>query len=190
MLGFLAGVVWFVLARTLLYAPELTHYHANFALYINNEREQFEEFTFYEEVEQCAADGLSPKRRVHMHDNENSVVHVHDSEVTWGHFFANLGFTLGDELVATKTGVFANQGDYKLRFMLNGRETALMSNQIIGDEDQLLVSYGDIDDELLEAQYKSIESTAGSYNHEADPAACRGSQSDGFMGRLKNTLGL
>ena len=52
-IGFILGVVWFVAARYVTYKNTATHYHANFALYINGQPDKFDNFTFYEEVQSC-----------------------------------------------------------------------------------------------------------------------------------------
>jgi hypothetical protein len=103
--GVAAVLVGAVVLRLFTLTPHTTHYHANFALYINGQRDEFKSFTFYEEVQSCAGhDTNNPKIRVHLHDQKNDVVHVHDAAVTWGHFFANLGYSLGDTFIKTDAG--------------------------------------------------------------------------------------
>ena len=65
----------------------VTHYHANFALYVNGVRDEFKSPTFYEEISSCTTTHHDdPKSRTHMHGSEFDTIHVHDDGVTWGHF--------------------------------------------------------------------------------------------------------
>lgn len=190
-IGFFAGVLWLVTVRFLTYKPDITHFHANFAVYVNGERDPFTNFTFYEEVQSCGDDGPeNPKTRAHMHDNVSHAVHVHDAGSTWGHFFANLGYTLGNDVLKTSKGVFVNgQDDKKLRFFLNGQETNSIANQPIKSEDRLLVDYGGTNTEQLKGRYDGIEADAGELNTKSDPAACSGSKPLTFGERLKHAFG-
>src|SRR5436190_1007345 len=82
----LAGALLVLAIRFINYKPTNTHYHANFAVYINGQREQFNGPTYYEEesMGSCTTDKeMIPADRAHMHDNENDVIHVHDKAVTW-----------------------------------------------------------------------------------------------------------
>lgn len=192
LIGFLLGIVWFVGYRLITFKDTRTHYHANFAVYINGRREPFRSFTFYEEVQSCGADGAhNPKTRVHMHDSVDHVVHVHDPASTWGHFFANLGFALDDDLLKTDEGVFVHGvDDNQLQFILNGKSTRTLANEPIRSEDTLLISYGKQRDRELQTQYQAIKRDAATYNRRSDPSACTGTQELGLVDKLRNVLGI
>ena len=88
LIGFVGGFLWLAGLRYFIAQPEEVHYHANFAVFINGERELFELPTYYEEVAACTtAYHDNPKGRVHMHGEVNDVIHVHDARVTYGNFF-------------------------------------------------------------------------------------------------------
>lgn len=188
--GFFVGLlVLFGLRFALLSNPSV-HHHANFALYINGERDEFKSFTFYEEIQSCSGDELNnPKARVHMHEQINSVVHVHDNAATWGHFFANLGYQLGNDFIKTDDGLYGDSRGKQLKFMLNGTEVDAVANRPISSGDVLLVSYGS-DDKALRRQYDSITKDAGEYNNRQDPAACAGAHELTLGERLKRTFNL
>lgn len=188
---FLLGVVSAFWARFALVEKEQVHYHANFALYVNGKRDEFKNFTFYEEETACSSDHESdPRTRVHMHDQENGVVHVHSPGATWGHFFANLGYTLGDKVLATNDGIYADGQNGKLHFILNGESVKSVENTIIGNEDTLLIDFGDTDSAVLKKRFESIENKAHEHNEEDDPATCSGSEAEPFGERFKRTLGI
>lgn len=154
------------------------HYHANFALYVNGQRDEFRNFSFYEEVQACSADDKSdPKARVHMHDQNNGLIHVHASGVTWEQFFANLGYTLGDNVLTTGNGVHVDgQDGNKLSFILNGRGETFIANRVIRSEDRLLINYGQDSEQTLQQRYSHVPADAHKANTEHDPATCSGSQ--------------
>lgn len=189
-LGAAAGVIisfLAVVAVRLEYPPEHTHYHANFALFINGEREEFKSFAFYEEVQSCVDPGNNPRHRVHMHDRVNHVVHVHEPAVTWGHFFANIGFGLTNNSVKTDGGVFVDGiNGKKLSFVLNGQPVQVIANEVINSEDVLLVDYGS--GENLQDKYNQITQDANEYNRRNDPSSCSGPAEVGPWESLKRAI--
>lgn len=188
LVGLLIGALSIVLMRVILVQNHATHYHANFALYIDGERDEFDNFTFYEEVAGCSSDGHSnPKHRAHMHDNVNDAIHVHADGVTWGHFFANLGYNLGNNLIKTDDGVFVDgQNGKQLTFILNGEKTGSVANKLIESEDVLLIDYGD--GSGAEQRYDAISRTAGELNTKPDPASCSGDENLSIGDRLKRAI--
>jgi len=189
--GFLVGSIWMIAIRFVNYKNDQVHYHADFALYINGQKDEFKNFTFYEEVQSCGSDQVNdPKTRVHLHDNVPYVVHVHDAGATWGHLFANLGYTLGDTLVKTDKGVYLDGVDgNKLTFILNGQEVKGAANTTIRSEDVLLINYGKDSAATLQDRYNQIPKDAAKYNEQNDPSTCSGSKPLTFTQRLKNAIG-
>jgi len=188
-MGLLLGVLIILAIRLFTYDPPHTHYHANFAVYINGQREEFNNPKYYQEVAICSADNDNlPQQRAHMHDNINSVVHVHDSAVTWGQFFDNIGWEIGPNFIMKDDGtLLVASGDNQLHILLNGQDyTGLTSiaNRVIGDRDRLLVSFGNIDNPQLQQEYTSVPSTAKHYDESTDPASCAGAENPTFSERL------
>ena len=175
------GVLVLLAARFATYSPPRVHYHANFAVYINGQREEFKGAQYYQEVAVCTTSGITlPQQRAHMHDNINSVLHVHDHSVTWGQFFENLGWFVGPDFLQTADGhLYQASGVNKLHILINGQDyTDLtpITNMVIKDQSRLLVSYGDISDAKLQQEYQAIPSTAKHYDESQDPASCAGSE--------------
>lgn len=189
--GLLLGVLIIFAIRFVSYQPEETHYHANFAVYIDGKREEFKGPQYYQEVKVCSLHGATPAARTHMHDEENGVVHVHDDAVTWGQFFENLGWNLGPDFIRDRTALHVAEGDNKLNIVLNGdnlTDLSSVSNQVIGDEDRLLLSYGAVDKATLDTQFKTVPADAHEYNHKNDPASCSGAHGTSVSDRLKHLL--
>ena len=191
-IGLLLGVLLVLGIRFVIYTPKDTvHYHANFAVYVNGQREQFKGLQYYEEtaVTACTLEKVdSSKERAHMHGNVNDVVHVEDHLVTWGNFMENLGWGLGDDYLKTASAVYMPNSQNKLSFVLNGKTLESIDGKIIGDRDTLLISYSNSTDNQLQQQYKSIAATAQKYDTSKDPASCGAGHEIKFTDRLKNIL--
>lgn len=192
LIGFVGGFLWLAGLRFFVAQPEETHYHSNFAVYINGQRENFDLPTYYEEVAACTtAYADNPKGRVHMHGEVNDVIHVHDKRVTYGNFFQNIGWGVGKHYLATPDETYLADDDHKLVFVLNGEEIDSITNRVIGNLDKLLVSYGDAsEDDELRQQYDSISGSAEETNKYQDPGSCgglNGAGHDSFGSKLKRS---
>lgn len=187
-IGIVAGFLWLTAMRFFLVKVPETHYHANFAVYVDGVREEFKEFTYYEEVAACSSEYAdNPKGRTHMHDQVNDVIHVHDQRVTYGNFFQNIGWNVGPDLLASRDNVYQTGGGKQVTFILNGEEVDNIMNRVIGSTDRLLVSYGDTATDF-NAQFNTVASTAAEVNGKQDPASCsglNGAQHASFGERLK-----
>lgn len=187
-IGIVSGFFMFAGVRAVSLQGHSTHYHANFALYVNGQQDKFDNFTFYEEVQSCSADEHNnPRLRTHMHQPENNLVHVHADGVTWGHFFANLGYGLSNKAIATDEGVFIDgQDGKKLTFFLNRQPVNSIANQVIQSGDTLLIDYGD--GSGIDEKFNQIPADANEYNTKPDPAACSGSESLTLSERVKRAF--
>src|SRR5665213_333008 len=173
----LLGAAIILGVRFYTYKVNAIHYHANFALYVNGQREPFKGIQYYTEVEMCTQENtVLPMGRAHMHDNVNNVVHVEDHAVTWGQFFTNLGWTLGPNFIqAPDNTMYVENGSQKLNVILNGQDyTDLgnMANFEIKDQDKLLISYGDETEPTLMQQFNAIPSTAHKYDLSKVTGSC------------------
>jgi len=177
--GLVLGALIILAIRFATYHITATHYHANFAVYINGQREQFKGPQYYQEVAACAVHGtIQPAQRAHMHDNINSVIHVHDDGVTWNQFFNNIGWDLGPNFIQdNQHKIYAEDDTNKLNIVLNGQnltDLTAINDTTIKDEDRLLISYGNIDNSTLDKEYKTVPATAHKYDISNDPASCAG----------------
>jgi hypothetical protein len=189
--GFVLGALWLVAIRFATFKDTRVHHHANFAVYVNGQKDEFKSSTFYEETAACSADEIGPRTRVHLHDQKPGVVHVHDEGSTWGHLFANLGYSLGNETLQTDAGVFIDgQDDNKLTFYLNGRQVDSLANEVIESEDAVLINYGNDSEDTLKQRYDEIVKDAAEYNQKNDPSACTGTKPLTFGERLRKAVGI
>lgn len=190
LIGFIAGVIWVLGVRVLLYNPHITHFHANFAVYVDGKQLEMKDPSYYEEVASCSSTNtMEPKTRVHLHDQKSHLVHVHDDAATWGHLFANLGMTLGNNLIRTRDGTYLDGVDGKeLVFYLNGDIVPTLSNRTIESEDTLLISYGTANTDQVKQWYSSIPRDAAESNSKPDPSSCSGPSNYSFLDRMRKAL--
>lgn len=191
--GFLLGILLILAIRFADYKPPARiHYHANFSIYINGQREALKGPIYYEETAACSAEEkMTPAERVHMHNNENDITHVHDRAVTWGDFFTNLGWFVGPNYIETLDNLYVNNDTSKLSIILNGQDlTGItgIANKVIGDRDRLLVSYGSENAAQVQSEFKSVATSAKQEDQSKDPASCGGQSQPSFKTRFKHLL--
>lgn len=191
LLGFGLGVLALGLVRAALVpATEVTHHHANVAVYLEGERFDFSPDRYMEDVAACyGGEGVNPRDRAHFHENNPDVVHVHAQGVTWAHLFQNLGWTLGADHLLTDDGrrLFHGEGG-ELTFVLNGLPVGEVHDRVIASGDRLLVDFGSDPLELITGdRYPRVASNAPEYNLLPDPASCSGHDPDqhGVMAALR-----
>lgn len=131
------------------------HWHADFALYIDGERYNFDQERFYSTAEEKLSEN------VHLHRPWHVVVHVHRESTTWREFFDSLGFELTDECITLPEGErFCTSGTKQLSFILNGVKVDTLAFEDITDIDRVLISYGDESDEELMQRFAEVTDEA------------------------------
>lgn len=188
-IGVIFGALTVLGIRFVTYAaPAETHYHANFAVYVDGKQEQFSNPLLYEEISECSiSTDKKPGERAHLHENIKDVVHVEDSAVTWGNFFQNINWNVSDKYLDTSEDLLVNTETKKVAYVLNGEEVSNITNKVIGDKDRLLVSYGTATKDEINKQFSTVASSAEKYNVTKDPASCSGGHSeDSIKDRLKH----
>jgi hypothetical protein len=174
--------------------PEGVHHHANFAVFVDGRRLDLAGDRYMEDVAACAADpdAVRPQDRVHLHNNEPDVVHVHHGGATWSHFFSNLGFSLGDDHLILDDGrrLFDGEENRSFKFFVNGRQVLEFGNRPIRSGDRALVSVGsESPDRVFAEQYPQVASHAAEFNEVSDPAGCAGAQREwSFEDRLRHAF--
>jgi len=185
--GALLGALIVLAIRFFSYHTASVHYHANFGLYINGQREGFKSPFYYEEETACSTAGkMTPQQRAHMHDQVNDVIHVHDHAVTWQQFFENLGWAIDSQFIKTPQQLLTAGEATRVTFILNGQVVFNIPNRVIGDRDRLLVDYGSTAAADLQKEYQAVASTAARYDISKDPASCGGSASTTTHDRLSH----
>lgn len=190
-LGIVVGVLLWGLVRLVVEPwPEPPHYHANWAVFVDGQRLDLSDDRYMEAVASCAAtDVVRAEERVHMHNNEDEVVHVHHTGVAWGHFFDNLGFDAGEDyLILDDRRLFA-EGGRTLRYVVNGFVVPQVDRRLIKPGDRLLISYGGESEEaVLAEQFPRVPANAAEYDERDDPGGCAGAVDVGFWERVRRAF--
>jgi len=158
------------------------HYHANWAVWIEGERVELSGWEYMEDVAACATDpsAIAPRARVHMHDGNHDVVHVHHDGVSWGHLLQNLGWgvgaTMGSTWIRTDQGRLLEDGPAgRWSWIVNGLVVPAAADRIIRPGDRFLLSYGpESDEELLRERFPLVSSDAPEFDAGYDPGGCGG----------------
>ena len=130
------------------------HWHADFALYINGKRYDFNQERFFSTTDEELSEN------VHLHE-PFLVVHVHREGTTWREFFHSLGFELTDQCLTTPEGdTYCTSETERLSFIVNGVRVDGLAFQDITDIDRALISFGDESDEELRQQYAEVNDEA------------------------------
>lgn len=191
LIGLVVGVLALGLARFLAAPwPEPPHYHANWAIYVEGERLDLSADRYMEDVVTCIAGGQTAEQRVHMHNGEDGVVHVHDDGVSWAHLLANLGMAAGDDYLILGDGrrLFA-AGGRTVKFVINGFQVPEIGTRLIAPGDRLLISYGSEPvEEAVAGQFPLVPSNAPAYDERQDPAGCAGAHEAGGLERLRRSF--
>ncbi|GAC1386965.1 MAG: hypothetical protein NVS1B7_6480 [Candidatus Saccharimonadales bacterium] len=190
--GVFFGIIIAILARAITVKPPYPHFHANFAIFINGTQEALSGPGYYEEVSACTVhDTQDVKSRAHMHDNNNHVIHIHDTGVTWSDFFTNIGYTVGDKILTDGSNIYIDgQENKNLTFLLNGHSVNSVAGLIINSQDSLLINYGNDNGDVIRQHYNAIVKDAPHFNATKDPAACQGKASLSIKNRLKAGIGM
>ncbi len=125
---------------------------------------------------------------MHLHDQVNDVVHVHDKGATWGNFFENIGYALSSNLLKTSNGTYVETANKKVVFVLNGNEIENAANEVINSEDKLLIYYGEEDEAKIKSSYEQINNDAAEFNGKSDPSSCGGGEVEPLTERLKRVI--
>lgn len=191
--GVVVGAIALGLLRlAMLPGLEPVHYHANWALWIDGKRVDLSADRYMEDVAACAADAssITAAQRVHMHENNPDVVHVHHAGATWAHLAQNLGWGIGSDWIYTdEGGLHREEGNVRLTFVLNGLPVPPAHNRVIQPGDRLLISMGDEEiDALVRDRFPSVSSDAPDFDAGFDPAGCQGSAEETFNERLRRAF--
>lgn len=195
-LALLAGVVIGALALgaarfAFVPIPHPPHFHANFAVFVDGARLDLSGDRFMEDVAACSVgERVLPRSRVHLHDNDADVVHVHHQGVTWGHLFENLGMGLGEGYLALADGrVLTEEGGKTLKFVVNGQPQFAVHGELVRSGDRVLISYGpESEAEVVRTHFPAVAANAEEFNSRPDPASCAGAHEATLSERLRHAF--
>jgi len=117
---------------------EEVHVHSDWVLHIAG--------TTYDLTDDKYQSGNSQVRHehIHLHDNNDDVIHRHDHGVTLQDFISSLGFTLASTCITTDEGEeFCNTDTSELMVFVNDERLTDFVDYINQEEDRILVYFGE-----------------------------------------------
>ena len=114
------------------------HVHADFRLYLGDERVRFTEEKYQSDIERIRHTSL------HFHDGNDEVIHRHADNVTLSDFFASIGMKLTNDCLIMDTGIehCTNDTDTVL-LIVNGVQVIDNAKYVIQEADRILLYFGD-----------------------------------------------
>jgi hypothetical protein len=192
-LGLVLGTVGYAAIRFVALPPlEMVHYHANWALWIDGARVDLTGDQYMEDVAACASDpaNIQAHGRVHMHEGNHDIAHVHHGGATWGHLLQNLGWGMGLDWLYSDAGVLYRDGDGgRLTYVLNGLVVPPVYDRVIQRGDRLLISFGsESPEDLLQNRFPDVKADAPEFDAGFDPAGCMGAMEETFGARFRRAV--
>lgn len=135
------------------------HIHADFKVYLANKAFDFSPAKY----QSTDKKELSPD--VHLHDGRGSLVHIHKLGVTLGEFFTSLGMSFTKDCFTDDTkNKFCNNSANTVKLFVNGKPNMEFDAYVPKDQDRILISYGNENDQALKQQIDSIPDDACIYS--------------------------
>jgi hypothetical protein len=156
---------------------EIVHFHANFAVFLQGKLVDMSDKSYMEELQTCLkpTKEQTPRDRTHQHEGVGGLIHVHAPTVTWGHFFANIGWNFGEGYIVDRSNtVYKAQNGLKVRYILNGALVYDPFNLPITSKDRLLIDYSRDSEAVVLERFKRVPMSADEANSKQDPATCHG----------------
>lgn len=119
-------------------SAEKVHVHSDFILYLDGVEYDLSDDKYQSKT------GHVLGEHIHLHDNNDEIIHRHDHGVTLGSFFDSLGFSLTDNCIETEEGdTFCSEAERELIVFVNDVRIESPSTYVNQEEDRILVYYGD-----------------------------------------------
>lgn len=120
---------------------EEVHVHSDFVVYIDGEQLDLSADKYQSKSSQIL------HANIHLHDNNDEIIHRHDHGVTLGTFFDSLGFELTNDCLVAVDGVsYCSNETEELMVFVNDVRINGPASYVNKEEDQILVYHGSTED--------------------------------------------
>lgn len=139
--------------------PEAVHEHADFAVYLDGQQVDFS-LDKYQSSDEAPLHDYT-----HLHDGVGTIIHKHLTGITLGEFFESIGMSLTRACFTTDDGTqYCGTNTKSLKFFVNGSPHSGFGDYELNDLDQILISYGPLEEPDLDAQLASVTDEACIYS--------------------------
>jgi hypothetical protein len=141
------------------YYEDEVHVHADFLIYVNDKKLDLTDVKYQSSAEQIL------HKNVHLHDDEDNVVHRHAEGITFAEFLSSVGFTLTNDCLTIDTGeAFCDSEETVLTLYVNKEPFTDIATYISQEEDQVLLYYGTKDNPSLNQYLESVTNDSCIYS--------------------------
>lgn len=134
-------------------SPEVINYNAHFAIFTNGTFRIFTSAMYHNKNTDLYISA----------DNPNTI-QVRKKNLTWQDFFNTLPMKLDPNCLTTGTGqIFCSKDQNVLRFFINGKEDPDALSKSINPKDQLLVTYGEENEQTIASQLAKLQSLTSGF---------------------------
>ena len=135
------------------------HIHADWKIYINGKALDLSDKSHMERMRS----NLPVSSFIHVDsdapapEKTGDVIHMHAKGVPLWIFFDSIGMDLNKDCITLENKEkFCNDGNKKLKFFVNGKESNEFENYVFKELDKLLISYGNENNDEIKKQLESI----------------------------------
>lgn len=142
------------------HAETEVHVHSDFIVFLDGSELDLSDDKYMSAANQVLHDSI------HIHDNDDRILHRHAENITLADFFESLGFILTDTCFTTDAGEeYCSDEDNELILLVNGERVEQPSKYINQDNDRFLLYYGDEKDQAtIDTQFARITDEACIYS--------------------------
>lgn len=137
---------------------EETHYHADVVVAVNGEPIDLSDDQYMSGIGQILAE------HVHLHDNNDDVIHYHDTGITLASFLTSIGLDLNEQCLTYNEQDYCTDDENVLRLYVNGTLIDNPTRYVAADEDQLLLYHGPDNQERINTLLQTITTDACIYS--------------------------
>ena len=95
---------------------------------------------------------------IHFEGQDGTTVHRHSSGVTTGYLFETLGIAIDENCyIFPDEREFCNSDEYSIKYFINHQPVSSINDHVIKEGDRILISYGDENQEQIDAQLSELD---------------------------------
>jgi hypothetical protein len=135
------------------------HVHSDFLIIINDTPISLTDEKYQSSTSQVLHD------HIHLHDNEDNVVHRHAEGITFVDFLQSIGYTLTNECLTDDTATsYCVDPNNVLTLYVNEVPKTILTDYIPQEEDRILLYYGSPNNPKLRDYFDSITNESCIYS--------------------------
>lgn len=136
------------------------HIHADFKVFVDNQTVDFSK-TQYQSKDSADLD-----TNIHLHDGNGNIIHIHKKGTPLAELFKSFGGDFTNScLTYNSKDKFCNQSDKTLKLYVNGKIDNQFGNYIPNDLDQILITFGNEPQNIIDTELKSVTNDACIYSN-------------------------